>query len=77
MEKTFKVFPNHVNATLLAENDEFEVAILEADAGEGRGFAENKANNHWLMNNNNLKSLHVYDSPFLQHKGTATVVYFV
>ena len=31
MEKTFEVLPDHLNATVFAENDEFEVAVLEAD----------------------------------------------
>lgn len=31
MEQTFQALPEDVNATMIAENDEFEVFVLEAD----------------------------------------------
>ncbi len=31
MEKTFQSLPDNLNATVIAENDEFEVVVLEGD----------------------------------------------
>lgn len=46
MERTFQSLPEDLNATVIAENDEFEVAILEAD--EMWSFVGNKNNDQWL-----------------------------
>lgn len=46
MEKTFQSLPDDLNATVIAENDEFEVAILEGD--EMWSFVGSKDNDQWL-----------------------------
>ena len=46
MEKTFQSLPEDLNATIIAENDEFEVAVLEGD--EMWSFVGNKSNDQWL-----------------------------
>lgn len=46
MEKAFEALPEDLNATVLEENDEFEVIVLEAD--EQWGFVGNKKNDQWL-----------------------------
>lgn len=46
MEKTFQSLPEDLNATVIAENDEFEVAVLEGD--EMWSFVGNKGNDQWL-----------------------------
>ena len=46
MEKTFQSLPDDLNATIIAENDEFEVAVLEGD--EMWSFVGNKSNDQWL-----------------------------
>lgn len=38
--------PDHLNADVLAENDDFEVFVLEAD--EMWSFVGNKKNDQWL-----------------------------
>lgn len=43
--KTFEALPDDLNATIIAENDEFEVAVLEGD--EIWSFVGNKNNNQW------------------------------
>lgn len=46
MEKTFHSLPNDLNATVIVENDEFEVLVLELD--ELWSFVGNKKNGQWL-----------------------------
>ena len=46
MEKTFQSLPEDLNATVIAENDEFEVLLLEID--ELWSFVGNKQNDQWL-----------------------------
>lgn len=46
MEKTFESLPDDLNATVIAENDEFEVAVLEGD--EMWSFVGDKSNDQWL-----------------------------
>lgn len=46
MEHTFQALPDDLNATVIMENDEFEVVMLEAD--EMWSFVGNKANDQWL-----------------------------
>jgi len=46
MEKTFQSLPDDLNATVIAENDEFEVAVLEGD--EMWSFVGSKDNDQWL-----------------------------
>ncbi len=46
MEKTFEALPDDLNAIVIAENDEFEVVVLEGD--ELWSFVGNKTNNQWL-----------------------------
>ncbi|WP_158021841.1 IS1 family transposase [Candidatus Protochlamydia naegleriophila] len=46
MEKTFQSLPEDLNATIIAENDEFEVAVLEGD--EMWSFVGSKSNDQWL-----------------------------
>jgi len=46
METTFQSLPDDLNATILAENDEFEVAVLEGD--EMWSFVRSKSNDQWL-----------------------------
>jgi len=46
MEKTFKSLPEDLNATIIAENDEFEVFVLEGD--EMWSFVGSKSNDQWL-----------------------------
>ena len=46
MQQTFKALPDHLNAEVVSENDEFEVFILEAD--EMWSFVGNKKNDQWL-----------------------------
>ena len=46
MQKTFQTLPDNLNATVLQENDEFEVIVLEAD--EQWGFVGSKQNDQWL-----------------------------
>ena len=46
MEKTFQSLPEDLNATVIAENDEFEVAVLEGD--EMWSFVGSKDNDQWL-----------------------------
>lgn len=46
MEKTFEALPDDLNATVIAENDEFEVVVLEGD--EMWSFVGNKDNDQWL-----------------------------
>lgn len=46
MEQTFQALPENLNATVIAENDEFEVFVLEAD--EQWSFVGNKKNDQWL-----------------------------
>ncbi len=46
MTKTIQSLPEDLNATVLAENDEFEVLVLEMD--ELWSFVGNKANDQWL-----------------------------
>lgn len=46
MQQTFTQLPDHLNATLVAENEEFEVFILEAD--ELWSFVGKKENDQWL-----------------------------
>jgi len=46
MQTTFQSLPDDLNATVLTENEEFEVIILEAD--ELWGFVGNKQNDQWL-----------------------------
>lgn len=46
MEKTVQSLPDDLNATVIAENDEFEVAVLEGD--EMWSFVGNKDNDQWL-----------------------------
>lgn len=46
MQQTFAELPDNLNATVLEENDEFEVVVLEAD--EMWSFVGNKKNDQWL-----------------------------
>jgi hypothetical protein len=46
MEKTFESLPEDLNATVLVENDDFEVIVLEAD--ELWSFVGDKQNAQWL-----------------------------
>lgn len=46
MEQTFQSLPEDLNATVIAENDEFEVLILEAD--ELWSYVGSKENDQWL-----------------------------
>ena len=46
MEKTFQALPDDLNATVIAENDEFEVVVFEGD--EIWSFVGNKKNDQWL-----------------------------
>ncbi len=46
MQQTFAALPENLNATVLAENDEFEIVVLEAD--ELWSFVGNKKNDQWL-----------------------------
>lgn len=46
MEKVFQSLPDDLNATIVAENDEFEVAVLEGD--EMWSFVGSKDNDQWL-----------------------------
>jgi len=46
MEKTFQSLPEDLNASVIAENEEFEVLILEVD--ELWSFVGNKKNEQWL-----------------------------
>lgn len=46
MEKTFQSLPDDLNATVIAENDDFEVAVLERD--EMWSFVGSKENDQWL-----------------------------
>lgn len=46
MQQTFTTLPDHLNADVLAENEDFEVFVLEAD--EMWSFVGNKKNDQWL-----------------------------
>ncbi len=46
MQETFKQLPDHLNASVLADNEEFTVVILEAD--EMWSYVGNKKNQQWL-----------------------------
>jgi len=46
MEKTFQSLPENLQAGIIAENDEFEVLVLEVD--ELWSFVGNKKNDQWL-----------------------------
>jgi DNA-directed RNA polymerase subunit RPC12/RpoP len=46
MERTFQALPADLNATVVIENDEFEVVTFEAD--EMWSFVGSKANDQWL-----------------------------
>jgi len=46
MEKIFQSLPDDLHATVIAENDEFEVAVLEGD--EMWSFVGSKDNDQWL-----------------------------
>jgi hypothetical protein len=46
MTETFQSLPDDLNASVIAENDEFEVAVLEMD--ELWSFVGNKSNDQWL-----------------------------
>ena len=46
MEKTSQSLPDDLNATVIAENNEFEVAVLEGD--EMWSFVGSKDNDQWL-----------------------------
>jgi transposase-like protein len=46
MEKTFQQLPEDLNASVIAQNDEFEVFIIECD--EMWGFVGSKENDQWL-----------------------------
>ncbi len=46
MQLTFSTLPDNLNATVVAENDDFEVFVLEAD--EMWSFVGNKKNDQWL-----------------------------
>lgn len=46
MEQTFQALPEDLNATILVENNEFEVLVLECD--ELWSFVGSKTNDHWL-----------------------------
>lgn len=46
MEKTFQSLPDDLNATVISENDDFEVAVLEGD--EMWSFVGSKRNDQWL-----------------------------
>lgn len=46
MQQIFQTLPEDLNATVVTENDEFEVVVLEAD--EQWSFVGNKKNDQWL-----------------------------
>lgn len=46
MQETFEQLPDHLNATLVADNEEFEIVVLEAD--ELWSYVGNKQNQQWL-----------------------------
>ncbi len=46
MQQTFATLPDDLNAIVAAENDNFEVFVLEAD--EMWSFVGNKKNDQWL-----------------------------
>lgn len=46
MENIFQALPEDLNATVIAENDDFEVAVVEGD--ELWSFVGSKANDQWL-----------------------------
>jgi hypothetical protein len=46
METTFQSLPDNLNAIVIAENDEFEVAVFEGD--EMWSFVGSKSNDQWL-----------------------------
>ena len=46
MENIFQSLPDDLNATIIAENEEFEIAVLEGD--EMWSFVGSKANDQWL-----------------------------
>ena len=46
MEEIFKQLPDHLNTTVVADNEEFVVSVLEAD--EMWSYVENKKNQQWL-----------------------------
>ena len=46
MEKTFQSLPENLQPSIIAENDEFEVLVLEVD--ELWSFVGNKKNDQWL-----------------------------
>ena len=46
MQQTFKALPDSLNAEVVAENEDFEVFVLEAD--EMWSFVGNKKNDQWL-----------------------------
>ena len=46
MEEVFKQLPDHLNATVVADNEEFAVAVLEAD--EMWSYVGDKKNQQWL-----------------------------
>ncbi len=46
MEEVFKQLPDHLNTTVIADNEEFIVAVLEAD--EMWSYVGNKKNQQWL-----------------------------
>lgn len=46
MEKIFETLPEDLNASIIAENDDFEVAVVEGD--EMWSFVESKKNDQWL-----------------------------
>jgi hypothetical protein len=46
MQETFEKLPDHLNATVMADTDEFVVAVLEMD--ELWSYVGNKKNQQWL-----------------------------
>lgn len=46
MKQVFEALPDDLNATVIAENEELEVVVLEAD--EQWSFVGNKENDQWL-----------------------------
>jgi len=46
MEEIFKQLPDHLNGTIVADNEEFVVSVLEAD--EMWSYVGNKKNQQWL-----------------------------
>jgi hypothetical protein len=46
MQETFEQLPDNLNATVVADNEEFEVVVLEAD--ELWSYVGNKKNQQWL-----------------------------